>query len=87
MERIQQLRREYLQARREGAAPAYEEVEARRRGPEYDPHRVRHETHTPPNHKLSQLPTGSETYACQVPNASQNMCFAFATKSNGVTVS
>ncbi|XP_056611082.1 partitioning defective 3 homolog B isoform X2 [Triplophysa dalaica] len=44
MERIQQLRREYLQARREGAAPAYEEVEARRRGTEYDPHRmpVRH---------------------------------------------
>ncbi|KAI7809019.1 putative partitioning defective 3-like protein B-like [Triplophysa rosa] len=41
MERIQQLRREYLQARREGAAPAYEEVEAQRRGPEYDPHRQR----------------------------------------------
>ncbi|XP_026128035.1 partitioning defective 3 homolog B isoform X4 [Carassius auratus] len=46
MDRIQQLRREYLQARREGAAPAYEELEARRRGPEYDPHRVRHQTHT-----------------------------------------
>ncbi|XP_055071402.2 partitioning defective 3 homolog B isoform X1 [Misgurnus anguillicaudatus] len=40
MERIQQLRREYLQARREGAAPAYEDVEARRRGPEYEPHRM-----------------------------------------------
>ncbi|XP_052421014.1 partitioning defective 3 homolog B isoform X4 [Carassius gibelio] len=40
MDRIQQLRREYLQARREGAAPAYEELEARRRGPEYDPHRM-----------------------------------------------
>uniref|UniRef100_A0A8C2FYB4 Par-3 family cell polarity regulator beta b n=1 Tax=Cyprinus carpio TaxID=7962 RepID=A0A8C2FYB4_CYPCA len=40
MDRIQQLRREYLQARREGAAPAYEELEARRRGPEYDQHRM-----------------------------------------------
>uniref|UniRef100_A0A8C1KK81 Par-3 family cell polarity regulator beta b n=1 Tax=Cyprinus carpio TaxID=7962 RepID=A0A8C1KK81_CYPCA len=40
MDRIQQLRREYLQARREGAAPSYEELEARRRGPEYDPHRM-----------------------------------------------
>ncbi|XP_016385185.1 partitioning defective 3 homolog B-like isoform X1 [Sinocyclocheilus rhinocerous] len=40
MDRIQQLRREYLQARREGAAPAYEELEARQRGPEYDPHRM-----------------------------------------------
>ncbi|XP_043105414.1 partitioning defective 3 homolog B isoform X4 [Puntigrus tetrazona] len=40
MDRIQQLRREYLQARREGAAPAYEELEARRRGPDYDPHRM-----------------------------------------------
>uniref|UniRef100_A0A672Q101 Par-3 family cell polarity regulator beta b n=1 Tax=Sinocyclocheilus grahami TaxID=75366 RepID=A0A672Q101_SINGR len=49
MDRIQQLRREYLQARREGAAPAYEELEARQRGPEYDPHRVRHQTHTTPN--------------------------------------
>ncbi|KAG7463990.1 hypothetical protein MATL_G00182470 [Megalops atlanticus] len=39
-DRIQQLRREYQQARREGTAPAYEELEARRRGPEYDPHRV-----------------------------------------------
>jgi len=41
MDRIQQLRREYLQARIEGAAPSYEELEARRRGPEYDQHRVR----------------------------------------------
>ncbi|XP_031433283.2 partitioning defective 3 homolog B-like [Clupea harengus] len=40
MDRIQQLRREYQQARREGAAPAYEDLESRRRGPEYDPHRV-----------------------------------------------
>uniref|UniRef100_A0A8C2Q7J7 Par-3 family cell polarity regulator beta b n=1 Tax=Cyprinus carpio TaxID=7962 RepID=A0A8C2Q7J7_CYPCA len=40
MDRIQQLRREYLQARREGAAPSYEELEARRRGPEYDTHRM-----------------------------------------------
>ncbi|XP_067113724.1 partitioning defective 3 homolog B isoform X2 [Osmerus mordax] len=39
VDRIQLLRREYQQARREGAAPAYEELEARRRGPEYDPHR------------------------------------------------
>ncbi|XP_076849885.1 partitioning defective 3 homolog B [Brachyhypopomus gauderio] len=40
MDRIQQLRREYQQARREGSAPAYEEVEARRRGPEPEPPRV-----------------------------------------------
>lgn len=40
MDRIQQLRREYLQARIEGAAPSYEELEARRRGPEYDQHRM-----------------------------------------------
>ncbi|XP_072541759.1 partitioning defective 3 homolog B isoform X3 [Salminus brasiliensis] len=40
MDRIQQLRREYQQARREGAAPAYEEIESRRRGSEYDPHRM-----------------------------------------------
>ncbi|KAI5628054.1 partitioning defective 3-like B isoform X1, partial [Silurus asotus] len=40
MDRIQQLRREYQQARREGAAPAYEELEARRQGSEYDPHRI-----------------------------------------------
>ncbi|KAJ8255195.1 hypothetical protein GJAV_G00202090 [Gymnothorax javanicus] len=39
-DRIQQLKREFQQARREGAAPAYEELEARRRGPEYDPNRV-----------------------------------------------
>ncbi|MBN3298883.1 partitioning defective 3 homolog B [Amia ocellicauda] len=38
MDRIQQLRKEYHQARREGAAPTYEDLEARRRGPEYDPH-------------------------------------------------
>ncbi|MCJ8732721.1 hypothetical protein PDJAM_G00214550 [Pangasius djambal] len=40
MDRIQQLRREYQQARREGAAPAYEELEARRQCSEYDPHRI-----------------------------------------------
>ncbi|XP_066542031.1 partitioning defective 3 homolog B [Hoplias malabaricus] len=40
MDRIQQLRREYQQARREGAAPAYEEIESRRRGPEYEPLRM-----------------------------------------------
>lgn len=40
MDRIQQLRREYLQARREGTAPAYDELEARRRGAEHDPHRM-----------------------------------------------
>ncbi|XP_053483215.1 partitioning defective 3 homolog B isoform X1 [Ictalurus furcatus] len=40
MDRIQQLRREYQQARRDGAAPAYEELEARRQGSEYDPHRI-----------------------------------------------
>ncbi|KAJ8352767.1 hypothetical protein SKAU_G00242430 [Synaphobranchus kaupii] len=39
-DRIQQLRREYQQARREGGAPAYEELEARRRGQEYDPNRM-----------------------------------------------
>lgn len=53
MDRIQQLRREYLQARREGAAPAYEELEARRRGPEYDQHRVRHQTHTHEGSKIN----------------------------------
>ncbi|XP_063069863.1 partitioning defective 3 homolog B-like isoform X2 [Engraulis encrasicolus] len=40
MDRIQQLRREYHQAQREGAAPAYDDLDPRRRGPEYDPHRV-----------------------------------------------
>ncbi|XP_028846841.1 partitioning defective 3 homolog B isoform X3 [Denticeps clupeoides] len=40
MDRIQQLRREYQQARRDGTAPFYEELEARRRGPEYDPQRM-----------------------------------------------
>ncbi|MBN3319757.1 PAR3L protein, partial [Atractosteus spatula] len=40
VDRIQQLRKEYQQARREGAAPAYEELEARRRPPEFDPHRI-----------------------------------------------
>ncbi|XP_035265344.1 partitioning defective 3 homolog B-like [Anguilla anguilla] len=40
-DRIQQLRREFHQARREAAAPAYEDLEARRRaGPEYDPSRM-----------------------------------------------
>ncbi|XP_063068963.1 partitioning defective 3 homolog B-like [Engraulis encrasicolus] len=40
MDRIQQLRREYHQAQREGAAPAYDDLDPRRRGPEYDPHRM-----------------------------------------------
>ncbi|XP_030641799.1 partitioning defective 3 homolog B [Chanos chanos] len=41
MDRIQLLRREYQQARRDGTVPVpYEELEARRRGPEYDPHRM-----------------------------------------------
>ncbi|KAJ8383928.1 hypothetical protein AAFF_G00212970 [Aldrovandia affinis] len=39
-DRIQLLRREYQQARREGAAPSYEELEARRQAQEYDPHRM-----------------------------------------------
>ncbi|XP_056145148.1 partitioning defective 3 homolog B isoform X2 [Lampris incognitus] len=38
MDRIQQLRREYQQARRDGMAPAYEELDARRR--ENDAHRM-----------------------------------------------
>ncbi|KAL4635801.1 hypothetical protein GN956_G13564 [Arapaima gigas] len=37
VDRIQQLRREYHQARREGTAPPYEELESRRRGLDYDP--------------------------------------------------
>ncbi|KAM4609166.1 LOW QUALITY PROTEIN: partitioning defective 3 homolog B-like [Polymixia lowei] len=40
VDRIQQLRREYQQARREGIAPAYDELDPRRRGPENDPHRM-----------------------------------------------
>ncbi|XP_034042512.1 partitioning defective 3 homolog B-like isoform X2 [Thalassophryne amazonica] len=40
MDRIQQLRREYQQARREGMVPPYEEMDPRRRGPENDMHRV-----------------------------------------------
>uniref|UniRef100_A0A3Q0S2M8 Par-3 family cell polarity regulator beta b n=1 Tax=Amphilophus citrinellus TaxID=61819 RepID=A0A3Q0S2M8_AMPCI len=39
-DRIQQLRREYQQARREGIVPPYEELDPRRRGHENDPHRV-----------------------------------------------
>ncbi|XP_041857189.1 partitioning defective 3 homolog B isoform X2 [Melanotaenia boesemani] len=39
MDRIQQLRREYQQARREGMVPPYEE-DLRRRGHENDPHRI-----------------------------------------------
>ncbi|XP_028248920.1 partitioning defective 3 homolog B-like isoform X4 [Parambassis ranga] len=39
MDRIQQLRREYQQARREGMVPPYEELDPRRRGHENDPHR------------------------------------------------
>ncbi|XP_029936619.1 partitioning defective 3 homolog B-like isoform X2 [Myripristis murdjan] len=40
VDRIQQLRREYQQARREGMVPAYDELDPRRRGPENDTHRM-----------------------------------------------
>ncbi|KAF7660351.1 hypothetical protein LDENG_00283440 [Lucifuga dentata] len=40
VDRIQQLRREYQQARREGMVPPYEELDSRRRGPENDTHRM-----------------------------------------------
>ncbi|XP_072253933.1 partitioning defective 3 homolog B isoform X1 [Leuresthes tenuis] len=40
MDRIQQLRREYQQARREGAVPPYDKIDPRRRGHENDPHRI-----------------------------------------------
>ncbi|XP_026231725.1 partitioning defective 3 homolog B-like isoform X3 [Anabas testudineus] len=40
MDRIQQLRREYQQARREGMVPPYEELDPRRRGHENDTHRM-----------------------------------------------
>ncbi|XP_047226345.1 partitioning defective 3 homolog B-like isoform X4 [Girardinichthys multiradiatus] len=40
IERIQQLRREYQQARREGMMPPYEELDPRRRGHDSDPHRL-----------------------------------------------
>ncbi|XP_062861515.1 partitioning defective 3 homolog B isoform X2 [Trichomycterus rosablanca] len=40
MDRIQQLRREYQQARREGAVPPYEDLEARRQPSEFDPHQI-----------------------------------------------
>ncbi|KAI3356485.1 hypothetical protein L3Q82_017691, partial [Scortum barcoo] len=39
VDRIQQLRREYQQARREGMVPPYEELDPRRRGHENDAHR------------------------------------------------
>ncbi|XP_071328816.1 partitioning defective 3 homolog B isoform X8 [Trachinotus anak] len=39
VDRIQQLRREYQQARREGMVPPYEELDPRRRGHESDAHR------------------------------------------------
>ncbi|XP_058888149.1 partitioning defective 3 homolog B-like isoform X1 [Acipenser ruthenus] len=39
VDRIQRLRKEYHQARREGVAPPYEEIEGRWRGPDYE-HRV-----------------------------------------------
>lgn len=41
VDRIQQLRREYQQARREGMVPPYEELDLRRRVQENDAHRVR----------------------------------------------
>ena len=44
-DRIQLLRREYQQARREGMTPAYEDPDPRRRGPDDDTHRVGN-THT-----------------------------------------
>ncbi|XP_035532385.1 partitioning defective 3 homolog B isoform X2 [Morone saxatilis] len=40
VDRIQQLRREYQQARREGMVPPYEELDPRRRGHENDVHRM-----------------------------------------------
>lgn len=40
VDRIQQLKREYQQARREGMVPPYEEMDPRRRWHEADPHRV-----------------------------------------------
>ncbi|CAB1430633.1 unnamed protein product [Pleuronectes platessa] len=40
LDRIQQLRREYQQARREGIVPPYEELDQRRRGHENDAHRM-----------------------------------------------
>ncbi|KAM9364483.1 partitioning defective 3 homolog B-like isoform 3-T3 [Pholidichthys leucotaenia] len=40
LDRIQQLRREYQQARREGMVPSYEELDPRRRVPESDAHRM-----------------------------------------------
>ncbi|XP_070693843.1 partitioning defective 3 homolog B isoform X2 [Pempheris klunzingeri] len=40
VDRIQQLRREYQQARREGMVPPYEELDPRRRGHENGAHRV-----------------------------------------------
>uniref|UniRef100_A0A3P8ZXP6 PDZ domain-containing protein n=1 Tax=Esox lucius TaxID=8010 RepID=A0A3P8ZXP6_ESOLU len=40
VDRVQQLRREYQLARRDGAAPPYHEIDPRRRGPEYDQHRM-----------------------------------------------
>ncbi|XP_032385446.1 partitioning defective 3 homolog B isoform X2 [Etheostoma spectabile] len=40
VDRIQQLRREYQQARREGIVPPYEELDPRRRGHESNAHRM-----------------------------------------------
>ncbi|XP_013877194.1 partitioning defective 3 homolog B isoform X2 [Austrofundulus limnaeus] len=40
VDRIQQLKREYQQARREGMVPPYEEIDPRRRWHETDPHRM-----------------------------------------------
>ncbi|KAK6309495.1 hypothetical protein J4Q44_G00193760 [Coregonus suidteri] len=40
VDRIQKLRREYHQVCREGAAPVYEEIEARQRGAEYNQYKV-----------------------------------------------
>ncbi|XP_020775984.2 partitioning defective 3 homolog B isoform X2 [Boleophthalmus pectinirostris] len=40
VDRIQQLRREFQQARREGMVPPYEELDQRRRAHDNDPHRM-----------------------------------------------
>ncbi|XP_055733926.1 partitioning defective 3 homolog B-like isoform X1 [Salvelinus fontinalis] len=54
VDRIQQLRREYQQVCREGAAPVYEEIETRQRGPEYNQHKMPVRVAGPgPDHRLA----------------------------------
>ncbi|XP_045563827.1 partitioning defective 3 homolog B isoform X3 [Salmo salar] len=54
VDRIQQLRREYQQVCREGAAPVYEEIENRQRGPEYNQHKMPVRVAGPgPDHRLA----------------------------------